>query len=104
MDTAEFQRINLAVCLAGACAWLGLTVYYAVKAALAKRTALSQGKSVGRAGGKFIASLILCACVVALPFAVWFKQFYVTGIIEACGVLGTVIAWRERLESMVKNS
>ena len=100
MDPKTFQKINLAVCLLGLALLVFVLVKYGVQIALAKKELKSQGKIVPKLSGKLIASLIFSAGVVMLPIFIWFRQFYVTAVLEGCGVLGAAVVLRERLASL----
>jgi hypothetical protein len=102
MDPRTFQKINLAVCLTGIAAYIFVCIFYSVRIYKKKKSLSAAGKTAVSAQRKFFATLVMCACVVLLPVFIWFRQFYVTAVIEGSGVLGALLAFRDRLEELEK--
>ena len=93
--------LNLIICIAGTASWIFVLVLFLILISKAKKAALKNGADAEKPTKSYVACIVLCGVACALPYLILFKP-YVTGILEGCGVVGTLAIMKERLEKIMK--
>lgn len=97
------KQVRLIICLACTGLWILEMVVFAARIKLAKNRLESSGKAIPPAEPRLLMILIVSVIVIVLPFLIWFESFFVTCVIEGCGVMATFLGLKERLDAL-KNS
>ena len=92
----EETTLDLCICAGATLLYLAVGAWGFVKLRTARKRLREEGKDLPPADGKFRPAIMASAALLVLPFLIYFKP-YVTGVLEACAVLGLYITLRERL-------
>lgn len=90
------NTIRLIICLACAGLWLLVSIVFAVRIKVLKRQLEGSGKAVPPAESRLLMVLIISLIVIVLPFLIRFESYFVTAVIQACGVMATWVGFQER--------
>lgn len=89
----------LTICSASLFIFICTFIYYLIKINGLKKSLLLQGKNPSKKTSSYIGSIILTFAVEVLPFLIPLRIFVLT-IICACGILGEIIIFRERISTI----
>ncbi|HAZ97283.1 MULTISPECIES: hypothetical protein [unclassified Treponema] len=93
------MRASFFVCIAGIAVYLCVLLFYFMKISAKKNAMKKEGKKIQKASASFVSSLLLCALVELLPILIPLK-IYVIAIVCLCGILGSYLVLKERLEKL----
>lgn len=94
------NQIRLLICLVCAGLWLLELIVFEVRIKLLKKQIEAAGKSVPLAESRLLMILIISVIVIVLPFLIRFESFFVTAVIQACGVMASYIGLQERVGAL----
>ena len=89
----------LTICLTSLLLYICTFIYYLIKISRLKKNIFLQGKNPSKKTSSYIGSIILTFAVEVLPFLIPLRIFVLT-IICACGILGEIIIFRERISTL----
>lgn len=94
------KQIRLIILIVCAGLWFLEIVAFTVQIKMTKKKLVEAGKSIPPAESRLLMVLIISVFVIVLPFVIRFDSLFVSGIIQACGVMATWIGFQERLNSL----
>ena len=94
------NNIRLIMLLTCAGLWLLVIVFFTVQIKMTKKKLVEAGKTVPPAESRLLMVLIISVFVIVLPYFIRCDSCFVSGRLEACGVMATWIGFQERLGSL----
>ena len=94
------NQIRLLICLVCAGLWLLELLVFEVRIRQMKKKLTQAGKEVSAAESRLLMIMIISVIVIALPFLIRFESFFVTAVIQACGVMASYIGLQERVGAL----
>ena len=91
---------RLIICIICSSLWILETAVFIALISAKKSSMKKNGEPVPKPDSKLIPSCLISLAVIILPYLVYFQQIFVTLILEGCGVLGTFIVLKERLDQL----
>lgn len=96
------MSLPLIMCIAGAAVFIFVFFFYIIRISRLKKARAGSSLVVPRAPVSYKGSIVAAFVLEALPFAVP-MELYMVAVSLACGILGEIIVFKERIAKISEN-